>query len=466
MRFIALRQSLITANAVLELRRNQRLSRPQLEAIKLRKFRRLVAHAARHSQYYAKIIRDGGIAIESCTPEQFPVLTKTALMENFDRISTDPRVSKGAIESFLSHSTDPNERFLGEYQVLQSSESSGHVGYFVFSVRDWARAMAQALRTPTPSKLFKRTRLANFLAAGGHYGGVSMTKHWIRGHGKYFVDLLLLEINSPLSDVIDELNAHQPDILMGYPSSLKLLAVKQREGVLHIAPKIIQIGAEPASASDIAELKADFGAAAIFNIYGSSEHLVMGISKDPAAGMTLFDDELMYEMHEDHIVVTNLFNFTVPLIRYRMSDILRPMSTASSKLPYLEIESIVGRSEIVPMFTNDDGDTDFISPHVVVDIFVPGVLRFQLHWLGPTSFRFVACLDSGLTPAQRQGCVMGLQQQLQAMLDVKRMRNVKFDVELVEDLPVNTKSRKFQLIVDRRSCANELLERHARQSTG
>ena len=465
MRFIALRQFLITAKAVSELRRNQRLSRPQLEAIKLRKFRRLVAHAARHSQYYAKIIRDGGISIESCTPDQFPVLTKTDLMENFDRISTDPRVSKGAIKSFLSHSTDPNERFLGEYQVLQSSESSGNVGYFVFSVGDWARAMAQVLRTPTRSKLFKRTRAANFLAVGGHYGSVSMTKHWMRGHRKYFVDQLLLEINSPLSDVIDKLNAHQPHRLNGYASALKLLAAKQREGVLRIAPKIIQIGAEPASASDIAELKAAFGAD-IFNLYGSSEHLLMGISKDPAAGMTLFDDELIYEMHEDHIVVTNLFNFTVPLIRYRMSDILRPMSTASSKLPYLKIESVVGRSEIVPLFVNDDGDTDYLSPHVVVDIFVPGVRRFQLHWLGPTSFRFVACLDTGLTPAQRQGCVMGLEQQLQAMLDVKRMRNVKFDVELVEDLPVNTKSRKFQLIVDRRSSANGILERHAQQSTG
>jgi phenylacetate-CoA ligase len=453
MHFIALRQFLTTTNAVFELRRNQRLSRPQLEAIKLQKFRRLVAHAARHSQYYAQIIRDGGIAIESCTPEQFPVLTKTAFMENFDRISTDPRVTKAAIEGFLSNSTDPNERFLGEYQVIHTSGSSGHVGYFVFSVRDWARAMAQFLRTPAPSQFFRKTKLANFLAVGGHYGGASMAKHWIRGHGKYLVDLLLLEINSPLSDVIDKLNAQQPHILNGYTSALKLLAAKQREGVLNIAPRIIQTGAEPASASDIAELRTTFGAA-IFNNYGSSEHLLMGMSADPAAGMTLFDDELIYEMYDDHTVVTNLFNFTVPLIRYRMSDILRPMSTASSKFPYLKIESIVGRSEIVPMFVNDHGDTDFISPNAVVEIFVAGVQRFQLHWLGPTSFRFVACLDSALTLAQRQACVTGLEQRLQAMLDLKRMRNVKFDVELVEDLPVNAKSRKFQLIVDRRNSAN------------
>ena len=64
-------------------------------------------------------------------PEQFPVLTKTILMANFDQIVTDRRVSKSAIESFLTNSSDPNDRFLGEYQVIHTSGSSGEVGYFV-----------------------------------------------------------------------------------------------------------------------------------------------------------------------------------------------------------------------------------------------------------------------------------------------------------------------------------------------
>lgn len=447
MRFPAVRQTWVTSKAFLELRRNERLSRTQLEARKLQKFRRVVAHALRCSPYYAQLIRGYGIAIERCTPEQFPLLTKAVLMADFDRIVTDRRISKQGLERFLMHSIDPNERFLGEYQVIHTSGSSGEVGYFVYSLDDWARAMAQFLRTSSSSHFFRRTKVAEFLATGGHYAGVSMATHWLRGHGKYFVDLLLLEINSPLSDVIDQLNAQQPHILGGYNTALKLLAAKQREGVLRVAPESIVTGGEPASAADLAELKAAFGGA-VFNNYGSSEHLLMGVLGPHESAMTLFDDDLIYEPHEDHTVVTNLFNFTLPLIRYRMSDVIRPIQDATSNSPYSKIEGLVGRSETVPMFTNEDGVMDFISPHTIGEIFVPGVQRFQMRLLGPTSFKFAVCLDPMLTPARRAESVAGAEQRLRAILEQKRMRNITFRIEVVDDLPLDPKSRKFQLVVD------------------
>ncbi len=447
MRFAAVRQTWVTSKAFLELRRNERLSRTQLEARKLQKFRRLVAHAARHSPYYAQLIRALGIAVEHCTPQEFPLLTKAVLMADFDQIVTDRRVSKQALDRFLVQSTDPNERFLGEYQVIHTSGSSGEVGYFVYSLDDWAHAMAQVLRTSTSSRFFRRTRVAEFFATDGHFAGVSMAKHWIRGHGKYFVDLLLLEINSPLSDVIDQLNAQQPHVLGGYNTALKLLAAKQREGVLHVAPESIVTGGEPASAADLAEFKAAFGGE-VFNNYGSSEHLLMGVLGPHESAMTLFDDDLIYEPHDDHTIVTNLFNFTLPLIRYRMSDVIRPIQDASSNSPYLKIEGLVGRSETVPMFANEDGTMDFISPHTIGEIFVPGVQRFQMHLLGPALFRFAVCLDSMLTPARRAESISGVEQRLRAILEQKRMRNVTPQIEVVDDLPLDPKSRKFQLVVD------------------
>jgi phenylacetate-coenzyme A ligase PaaK-like adenylate-forming protein len=166
MRFAAVRQTYVAAKAFLELRRNERLTRPQLEGRKLLKFRRLVAHAARYSPYYAQLIQDHEIAIEHCTPKQFPLLTKSVLMANFDRIVTDRRVSKRGLDDLPGNSIDPNERFLGEYQVIHTSGSSGEVGYFVYSLSDWAHAMAQFLRTSSSSRLFRRTRVAEFFAVG------------------------------------------------------------------------------------------------------------------------------------------------------------------------------------------------------------------------------------------------------------------------------------------------------------
>jgi phenylacetate-CoA ligase len=360
MPFATVRQTWITAKALLELRRNERLTRAQLEARKLQKFRRLVIHAARNSPYYAEIIRERRIEPEICAPEQFPVLTKTILMANFDQIVTDRRVSKSAIESFLTNSSDANDRFLGEYQVIHTSGSSGEVGYFVYSLDDWAHAMAQFLRTNSSSRLFRKTKVADVFACGGHYAGVSMAKHWIRGHGKFFLDLLLLEINSPVNEVIDRLNAQQPHVLGGYNTALKLLAAKQREGTLHIAPESVVTGGEPASPADMADLKTAFGGA-VFNNYGSSEHLLMGVLGPQDLAMTLFDDDLIYEPFEDHTVVTNLFNFTLPLIRYRMSEVIRRAHLTwgsrvwwveAKRCPCLSTKTVSGISSALLLLSN------------------------------------------------------------------------------------------------------------------
>src|SRR5262245_59965124 len=114
-----------------ELTRNQALSRAQLEELKLCKFRELVRHAQRNAPYYAQLIEERGIRVDSCTPQDFPTLTKTILMANFDRIVTDKRITKQGIAEFLTHSSDPNDLFLSRFRVLHTSGTSGEVGYFV-----------------------------------------------------------------------------------------------------------------------------------------------------------------------------------------------------------------------------------------------------------------------------------------------------------------------------------------------
>lgn len=445
--FATIYQTWVTGKAFLQLKRNEGLTRSQLEANKMQKFRRLVAHAARRSPYYSKLIEEHDISIKDCTPSQFPVLTKTELLANFDQIVTDRRISRIALERFLNASSEPNERFLGKFQVVHTSGSSGEIGYFVYSLKEWAYAMAQLLRASPSSRLLRKTKVAEFFATGGHFGGVSMAKHWCRGHSKYFVDLLLLEVNSPLNDVVAQLNKFQPQILGGYNAALKILATKQNEGELHIAPESIVTGGEPVSSSDLAQLKQTFGGA-IYNNYASSEHLLMGVMGPHEELMTLYDDDLIYEPHDDHLVVTNLFNFTLPLIRYRMSDVIRVTPTSAPHLPYLQIEGLVGRTEMAPLFINEDGIEDFISPFMIIELFVAGVQRFQMRLLGPESFRFAVCLDPILTSAQRATSLLKLEQRLKSILAQKNMRNVQFQVEPVKELPLNERSRKFKLIVD------------------
>jgi phenylacetate-coenzyme A ligase PaaK-like adenylate-forming protein len=437
-------------------RRNAEMTREELEASKLVKFRELVRYASERSPWYAEVIREHGIDVERCVPTDFPPLTKAELRRDFDSIVTDRRITKAGIAEFLTRSKDPNDLFLGEYRVIHTSGSSGEVGYFVFSKLDWTRGTAGALghigerirRIPRRRRRKRgRQRVAFYGAVGGHFGGVTMASAARKGIAKLFVNLGLYEINDPMPETVARLNAFQPDVLTGYTGGLMVLAEKQREGALDIAPRVVSTVGESMGPTEKATLEEAFGCVAR-NGYGSSEHLGMGVQIPERGTMLLRDDELIYELHEDHCFVTNLFNYTLPLIRYRMSDILRPVEEKTDpSSPYLEIESLVGRSEIMPRFVNAEGSEDFISPHTINEIFVAGVARFQMQLTGEDSFRFLVTLDPSLDDAGRREAVAGVERRLREILDHKGLTNVCFDVTVVDDIPVNPRTRKFQLIV-------------------
>ena len=443
----------ILIRKIFELRENARMSAEQFQAMKLAKFRQLVRHASASSPYYAQLIRERNIDIERCTPADFPPLTKAILMAEFDRIVTDRRITKRAIADFLTRSHDPTERFLKEFRVIHTSGSSGEVGYFVYSPADWARGSAQALRPRRGRnrvqrrRRFARFRIAYYGAIGGHFAGITMMRGAAQGIGRLFMKAAFYEVNNPLPETIAALNEFQPEILAGYTGALTILAAKQREGVLRIAPIAIGTAGEGLGATDKKTLEDAFGCEAT-NSYGSSEHLMMGSALPGGASMLLSDDDLIYEPFEDHTLVSNLFNYTLPLIRYRMADVLRPVQQKTDpNSPYMEIESLVGRAEMMPRFTNQDGVEDFLSPHTINEIFVAGVSRFQMQLTGSASFRFAVCLDHSLTAPQKAEAVQGVERRLRELLEQKRMGNVRSTVDVVDHIPVNPRTRKFQLIV-------------------
>ena len=167
-----------------EFYQNQKLTRAELEALKLEKFRKLVGHAQQNSPYYKRIISENAIDVANCTPLDFPILTKSMLVEHFDDIVTDRRINRASVSEFLGHSTNPNELLFDQFHVVHTSGSSGQIGYFVFSEEDWARGLAQGPRSRSMSERkigFQRPRMAYFGAIGGHFAGVSMISSSQRG---------------------------------------------------------------------------------------------------------------------------------------------------------------------------------------------------------------------------------------------------------------------------------------------
>jgi phenylacetate-CoA ligase len=429
-------------------------TRAAIESAQIAKFRALARHAQARSPYYARIIEERGIELNSCVPRDFPILTKALLMANFDDIVTDRRATKQVIAEFLSRSIDPKEQLFDELTVMHTSGTSGEVGYFLYSTSDYARLRAAALRNrqafrgllPRLGFRLRRIRLAFYGATGGHFAGVTGVASMQRGLGKWFIDARAFEVNTPLPEVVRAINEFRPDALWGYTTALKMLGDEQRAGRLTIAPKTVIATGETVTKADAGFLSESFAGAVALSMYACTEHLMLGMSNPDAESMTLLDDNLMFEFYEDHSILTNLFNHTLPLIRYRMSDILRPLSAADS--PRIVIEMLVGRAERLPLFLNAAGVQDFISPHTINEIFVTGVTRFQMQITGPAAFRFPICVEPTLDAAQRNAAVAGIRSRLAEILAQKGLGNVAFEVPIVADIPLNARTRKFQLIVN------------------
>jgi phenylacetate-coenzyme A ligase PaaK-like adenylate-forming protein len=431
-------------------------TRAELEALKLQKFHALVRHACAHAPYYANIVRERGIDTNTCVPGDFPLLTKSLLMANFDAIVTDRRLTREVVADFLTRSTDPTERLFNEITVLHTSGTSGEVGYFLYAPADLARMNLRGFRDrqsrtrlPRRKKRFRRVRIAFYGATGGHYAGVTSVTRLRRGLKSLFLKVGTFEVNTPLPAVIEQLNEFEPDLLVGYTTALKMLAGEQRGGRLSIAPIAVLATGEMVTKADLTLLSESFGGASASSIYACTEHMFLGASNPDGETMTLLDEDLTFEFHQDHSVITNLFNYTMPLIRYRMSDILRPVSAPDAR--HIVVASLVGRSERMPTFVNSAGTPDFISPHTINEIFVKGVTRFQMQLTGPSTFRFPICVDAALSEQERSAAVAGVEARLHQVLQQKGLGNVAFEVPIVADIPLNPRTRKFQLILDERT---------------
>ncbi len=431
------------------------LTRAELEASKREKFRALLRHANAHAPYYAHIIRERGLDPETCTPADFPELTKKILMANFDGIVTDPRLNKKVVADFLTRSSDPKDLLFDEFTVMHTSGTSGEVGYFLYAPADYGRMRANARRNrklyrgvfPRKWPGLRRLRIAFYGATGGHYAGVTGVASMQRGLARWVVNAKAFEVNTPLPGVIAQLNAFQPDVLFGYTTALKMLGDEQRAGRLKISPMAVSATGEMVTPADMQFLSEAFGGTMASSMYACTEHMMLGMSNPGGQTMTLIDDNLEFEIHDDHSIITNLFNYTMPLIRYRMSDILRPVSEPGSR--YIVIQNLVGRTEQMPLFVNSAGATDFISPHTINEVFVPGVTRFQMQITGPASFIFPICVDAALDEPARAAAAAGIRARLKEILQQKGLGNVAFEVPIVAEIPLNERTRKFQLIANR-----------------
>ena len=123
-----------------------RWSPEQLAAERLRALRALLLLAIERSPWHRKRLSgvDPGRLTEADV-ERLPVMTKADLMDHFDEIVTDGRLSRARCEEHLAALTG-EAYLLDEYHLVASGGSSGRRGVFAFGWDAWVTCYASLVR--------------------------------------------------------------------------------------------------------------------------------------------------------------------------------------------------------------------------------------------------------------------------------------------------------------------------------
>lgn len=378
-----------TTNPVAELLERDTWTRERLLAHQRERLAALYRHAAEHSPYYREALADG-------TP---PVLTKQTLMEEWDRIVCDPRLERAGVEA---HAAGPHaaEPYLGEFEVFSSSGASGLRGLFAYGPRDWDIAIAHTLRAMVRSGVRPGDRSIGIGAPPGVHMSQRIFARVQSGAGVPRLSAL-----TPVADMVAALNAFQPEVLIGYPSVAVVLAAEQLAGRLDIAPRIMALGSEPLTAETRGRIEQAWGYDP-GEYYATTEAPTLASStpEHPRA-LELFEDVFVVEVVDERdrpvppgtagakVLVTNLENFTLPLIRYELADrVVESPAPNPAGRPYRHLQAIDGRTADALTFPAREGGTVTLLPLRMGAPFarLPEVRQFQLvHEPGRLAVRLV-----------------------------------------------------------------------------
>jgi phenylacetate-CoA ligase len=418
--------------------------------------RAIVADAVAHSPWHRE--RLAGVDVTRLDEEslrELPPMTKRDLMDDFDRIVTDPRLTLERVNAHLE-TVEENGYLLDRYTAITSGGSSGERGVFVYGWEGWAifwlSCFRQLLRAKESEPELASRPLKVAWVAAGHLA------HATAALGRTFAGPNLTNfrfpVTLPVEEIVAGLNEAQPDALNAYPSALHVLAFEAQAGRLRISPRRVQSAAEPLLPEVRAAAEAAWGVR-VGNLYGVSEG---GGAAVPCANKHshLSEDLMIVEpvdeagrpvvpgTHAAKVYLTNLYNRTLPLIRYEITDevtILAQQCPCGSA--HRCIADILGRLDDVFIYAGRR-----VHPHVFRSVLArhPGVVEYQ-----------VRQTDDGARIALRCAAPVDLQairSETTRALAALGLTRPAVDIEAVDQLarnPGTAKLKRFVPISDRPS---------------
>lgn len=369
------------------LNRSQWLSRSDMRELQDEKLRRLVRHAYRNVPYYRARMREARITPQDVRGQvdlhKLPLLTKAAvkkhlyfdiLSENHDKDQVLKVSTSGSTgEPFVCYA----DRAQLEFRWAATLRSQEWTGYQFGDpcVRLWHQTLGMT-----------KSQVAREVA------DAALTR-------RKFIPIFEMS-DAKLESMIADIAAWQPVLMDGYAEALDFLAhyLKQR-GELNVRPKALMSSAQTLPDSSRKLIEEAFGCR-VFDKYGSREFSGIAYECDAHAGHHVVGEGYIVEVLRDgqpvapgevgEVVITDLNNFCLPFIRYRIGDLAVAMDAETNcpcgrGLPMLG--NIEGRVQSIIQGTDNHYLPGTFFAHYLKE-FDHAIQRFQIVQERPNQMLF------------------------------------------------------------------------------
>jgi phenylacetate-CoA ligase len=328
---------------------NEWLSAHDLVALQTRRLRQLLAHAYQNVPFYQQRFLEADLTPDDVHNAsdlvQLPPLTKDELRSNSETLIAANYRRSDLIARSTGGSTGVPTEF---YYDRASWDSRVAAGYLIYTWAGWDFGIRRAILSGSPIERAVyssiRGRLKTLLFR------------------EMFLDTFEMD-QAARRRYLRRLQKFAPKVLYGYVSACVALANQVLSDGLAISIPSIIVSAEMLFPEQRTLIENAFHCQ-VFNLYGSREVAAIGMECPSHTGLHVPADRLVIEILGDdapappgqpgEIAITDLLNYGMPFIRYKIGDMGRFIETTcpcGRQLPLLELT----HGRILDLIVTPDG---------------------------------------------------------------------------------------------------------------
>jgi phenylacetate-CoA ligase len=244
-------------------------------------------------------------------------------------------------------------------------------------------------------------------------------------------------------------NSYKPDVLVAYTNALYEFAnFLEAACAKPFSPQAIVVGAEKLYPFQRQLIERVFQAP-VFETYGSREFMLIGAECDRHAGLHLTHEHLLVEVlnddgsptpdgEEGNVVITDLFNYGMPFIRYMNGDrAIAGLKSCSCGRGLPLLQCVTGRTLDVITTPDQRRLPGEFFPHLMKDF--ASVKRFQVVQDAADRVQMRVVASNGWDEPTRQ--------RIEHLVEDALGPSCRFDLLRVDDIPL-TRSGKLKVVVN------------------